>query len=339
MQSTLSSNSPHKKQRRLVRGLITSAIFLGLSLFVTFNKQNILDAFHFWTYQPSVAMATLADRAGLNDTGKFMLYTTQPSLESSQKFNSYCNRQEEGTAILGCYTNNRIYVYDVQDKRLDGIEEVTASHEMLHAVYQRLSDEERARINNLVEQEYKKLSNDPNFSERMAFYARTEPGERDNELHSIIGTEVANVSPELEQHYAKFFKSREQVLTLFNGYNGVFLAIDGRAKSLSNQLDQLAKKIDSDMKEYNVKIKALNVDIESFNARASQGAFTSQSAFERERSALEKRVAAINVERESVDATVSQYETLRKEYNETITASNNLYKSIDSTLAPAPSVK
>lgn len=339
MQSIPSLNNPQKKQRRLVRSLITSAFFLGLSLFVAFNRQYILDLAHFWTYQPTAQVTTIADRSGMNDNGKFMLYATHPSLESTQKFNAYCNREEEGTAILGCYVNDRIYVYDVQDKRFDGIQEVTASHEMLHAVYQRLSDNDRTKVNGLVEQEYKKLSSDPNFADRMAFYARTEPGERDNELHSIIGTEVANISPELEQHYAKYFKNRSQVLTLFQGYNQLFLAVDKQTKALSAQLDALTKKLNTDMNAYNTSIKALNVDIEDFNRRAEAGTFTSRAAFNKERDALEKRVADLDTLRSSIDAAAAQYETLRKEYNDTVTASNNLYKSIDSTLAPAPSVK
>lgn len=275
----------------------------------------------------------------MNDSGKFALYATRPSLESTQKFNTYCNRQEEGTAILGCYTGDRIYVYDIKDKQFDGIQEVTASHEMLHAIYQRMPDTERAKINDLVEKEYQKLSKDPKFAERMAFYARTEPGERDNELHSIIGTEVTNISPELEQHYAKYFKNRSQVLTLFQGYNQLFLSADKQTKALSAQLDDLAKKINVDMSAYNVSIKSLNVDIEDFNRRAESGTFTSRSTFNKERDALEQRVSALNTTRESIDANATKYESMRKEYNDTVTASNNLYKSIDSTLAPAPSVK
>lgn len=339
MQSIPLSNNLQKKPRRLVRSLITFSIFAGLSLFVTFNKQYILDVYHFWTYQPSAQVAAVADRAGMNDSGKFAFYATHPSLEGTQKFNTYCNRQEEGTAILGCYTGDRIYVYDIKDKRFDGIQEVTASHEMLHAVYQRLSDGERTKINNLVEKEYQKLSTDPRFAERMAFYARTEPGERDNELHSIIGTEVTDISAELEQHYAKYFKNRSQVLTLFQGYNQLFLAVDKKTKALSTELDALAKKIDTDMNSYNTSIKALNVDIEDFNRRAEAGTFTSRAAFNKERDALEQRVADLDKTRSAIDTAAARYETLRKEYNETVTASNNLYKSIDSTLAPAPSVK
>lgn len=338
MQSIPLSNNLQKKPRRLVRSLITFSIFAGLSLFVTFNKQYILDVYHFWTYQPSAQVAAVADRAGMNDSGKFAFYATHPSLEGTQKFNTYCNRQEEGTAILGCYTGDRIYVYDIKDKRFDGIQEVTASHEMLHAVYQRLSDGDRTKVNSLVEKEYQKLSTDPRFAERMAFYARTEPGERDNELHSIIGTEVTDISAELEQHYAKYFKNRSQVLTLFQGYNQLFLAVDKKTKALETQLDELTKKINTDTEAYNSTFKALDRDVEDFNRRAKSGVITSPVVFKKERDALMRRVSDLEKMRSSIDAINTEYEAIRKEYNDTVTVSNNLYKSIDSTLAPAPSV-
>ena len=37
------------------------------------------------------------------------------------------------TAVLGCYANREISIFNVTDQRLDGIREVTAAHEMLHA--------------------------------------------------------------------------------------------------------------------------------------------------------------------------------------------------------------
>ncbi len=77
-------------------------------------------------------------------------------------------------AILGCYVTQRIYIYDVKDAKLDGIREVTAAHEMLHAAYERMSSSEQTKVNALLEVEYEKLRNDKDLAERMAFYARTE---------------------------------------------------------------------------------------------------------------------------------------------------------------------
>jgi DNA repair exonuclease SbcCD ATPase subunit len=313
-------------------------LVLFLTLVAVANRQQILDFVHVNSYKPTSEMTAITKRASLNETGKFIFYATRPEIENSQEFNESCQRQEQGTAVLGCYQSDRIYVYNVTDPRLDGIREVTAAHEMLHAVYQRMSGDERKQVNALVEVEYEKLRNNPDFADRMAFYDRTEPGERDNELHSIIGTEVADISPQLQAHYAKYFTDRSKVLELFNGYNSVFEEIEQQAKALSTQLDALSIKIDTEMSRYNDAVKALNDKIGDFNKRATGGGFSSQAAFNTERRLLEQQVDAIAVQRAAVDADVKRYEELRVQYNDTVTTSNNLYKSIDSTLAPAPSV-
>lgn len=337
MQSTQRSNSQPKSSKR-IRRLTLLVLLLIASLFILLNRQWILDSIDVASYRPSGEMSAIVKRASLNETGTFMFYATKPEIDDSDEFNKNCERREEGTAILGCYDNDRIYIYNVKDARLDGIREVTAAHEMLHAVYQRMSDGEREAVDALVEAEYTKLSNDPRFSDRMAFYARTEPGERDNELHSIIGTEVDSISAELEKHYAKYFVDRAKVLALFKGYNNVFVEIDTQAKALSAQLDALSDKIDTEMADYNNAVKSLNEDIQDFNNRADSGSFTSQAAFNNERLALVRRVEDVATQRATIDSDLQRYEQLRVSYNDIVTTSNNLYKSIDSSLVPAPSV-
>ncbi len=335
MQSTQPPSSPHKRSGGLA-SFISLIVLIGLSIFIWFNFQYLSDSLRFWTYQPPAAVSSLVSRAGLSDAGTFALYATQPSIEGSQTFNGKCGRQEQETAILGCYNNGRIYIFDVTDKRLDGIKEVTAAHEMLHAVYQRFSPSEKASVDKLVEDEYQKLSENPSFSKRMEFYARTEPGERDNELHSIIGTEVSSVSTALEAHYAKYFTNRARILELFNNYNGVFTSLDAQAKSLQEQLDNLGDKIKANSDTYNVDVKSLNADIQDFNKRAANGGFSSQVAFNNERSTLEKRVNEVTSLRNTIDSEIAQYETLRVQYNDAVTQTHDLYKSIDSNLLPTP---
>jgi hypothetical protein len=336
LRSTQPPSSP--RSRSGLASFISLVVLIGLSIFIWFNIQYLSDSLRFWTYQPPAAISSLVSHAGLSDAGTFALYATQPSIESSQTFNDKCGRQEQNTAILGCYSNGRIYIFDVTDKRLEGIKEVTASHEMLHAVYQRLSPSEKAAVDKLVEDEYKKLSADPAFSKRMEFYARTEPGERDNELHSIIGTEVSSISTALEAHYAKYFNNRSVVLELFNNYNGAFTSLDTQAKALQEQLDNLGDKIKTDSDKYNIDVKTLNTDIADFNTRAAGGGFASQAAFNRERAVLENRADEVVNLKNSINSEIDRYETLRAQYNDTVTQTHDLYKSIDSNLLPTPKV-
>lgn len=336
MQSTLQQNN--QRSRSFIGSLIVAIVFLAASLFLTLNRGLVLDVFHFWTYRPTTDLASVATKAAFTDTGLFTFYAVRPEIAAGQSFNDNCRKQEQGTAILGCYVDNRIYLFDVTDSRLSGIKEVTAAHEMLHAAYQRLSDEDKSKVNVLLEAEFEKLKNNPSFTDRMAFYSRNEPGERDNELHSIIGTEVASISPELERHYAKYFKNRQNIITLFNGYNSVFLSLDKQARSLSAQLDALSKSIDASIAQYNSEVKDLNQAIAYFNRRAAAGSFSSVYAFNAERRTLQNRVIAVNNLRTTLSNEILRYESMRKEYNKIVTESNTLYKSIDSTLAPAPQV-
>lgn len=319
-------------------GLLVGLGLTAVSLLLVLNKQTVLDAVSYYQYQPSSEVSAIAKRTTMNDMGKFYFFASQPSVETAQTFRQKCTVQEVGSAILGCYANNRIYVYDVTDAQLDGIKEVTAAHETLHAVYQRLSDAERTRIDKLIESEYAKHQNDKSLTDRMGFYARNEVGERDNELHSILGTEYSDLSPELEAHYAKYFKNRQVVVDMHVKYAAIFTDLKQKADDLSTQLQDLGTKIKTESAGYNTTVKKLNEDIEAFNSRASSGGFTSRAQFDAQRAQLVARAAALDASKATITADLSKYESLRQQYNDTAAASNKLYKSMDSNLSPTPSV-
>lgn len=331
----------HTKQRSLrghAAAIIAAAVSVLLALLLVINRQQVVDQLTVWQFHPTSEIQTLADRSGMGDRGRFYFYASQPSLEGADQFNQKCDRKEEATAILGCYTAGRIYIYNVTNEMLDGIREVTAAHEMLHAAYERMSDGERSRINALVEDEYAKLRADSKFAERMAFYDRTEPGQRDNELHSIIGTEVADISPKLEVHYRAYFSDRSKVVALHEKYASVFEQLQNQADRLSNELTQLTDRIEKATAQYNADVERLNKDIESFNVRANSGAFVSEVAFQNERTALTDRAAQLESARTAVNGMIDEYNRLRDELISVAGQSDALNRSIDSSLVPAPSV-
>lgn len=322
--------------RKLAIILVLTSIVIALILLL--NRQYIIDQVTVWQYQPSGQIAALAERTTMKDTGKFYFYASRPSLEDAGAFNQKCDRKEQSTAILGCYTGHNIYIYNVTDGRLDGIREVTAAHEMLHAAYDRLGDDERNKLDKLLEAEYEKLKGNKQLAERMAFYARTEPGERGNELHSVIGTEIADIAPELETHYKKYFENRHQVVALHNKYESLFSSLQSRAENLSAQLSQLGDTIEADSVNYNKDVIQLNQAIEAFNAKAENGGFSSQEEFDSERSALMARADQLEATRKAINDMISRYESLRQELLNIASQSQELNRSIDSTLAPAPAL-
>jgi hypothetical protein len=329
--------NPPKKQRHIA-SLVILLVSLGATFFLLFNRQALLDHVALLQYQPSPEIAAIAARTTMTEQGKFDFYASRPAIESTQVFNEVCGSGEEHTAILGCYANRRIYIYGVTDAQLDGIKEVTAAHEMLHAAYDRMSDDKKRKVNALVEAEYAKLSQDSALAARMAFYAKTEPGERDNELHSIIGTEIAAISPELEAHYKQYFIDRQALVGLYTKYASVFEALKAKADALSAQLTNLAATISQQSEAYNQDVAALNRDINAFNARAEAGDFSSQAEFNARRNALEARADQLARDRQTINNNITLYNELNSQLAATASQSAALNRSIDSSLAPAPSL-
>lgn len=326
------------KKRGSLKGWLIALLCVVLAAMLFWNRQYITDQLTVWQYKPSGEIAAIAERSGMASAGEFYFYASQPQLLEASSFNETCERKEEATAILGCYNGQYIYIYNITDKKLNGVREVTAAHEMLHAAYDRLSENEKQQVHRLIDAEYEKLKSNEELAERLAFYERTEPGQRYNELHSIIGTEVATMSDDLEAYYGKYFEDRSKTVQLHRQYAGIFRQLQDRAEELTRQLTALGDEIESESAQYNTDVSQFNREVENFNQRVENGEFSSQAAFVSERSQLITRGEELEQRRKSINTKVDHYEELRAELAGIATESEALNRSIDSSLAPAPSL-
>lgn len=327
----------HSRIKSFVNLVVSTVLLIG-ALVVVFNRQAISDYVSFSTFSPTTQINTISDRIALTDHGKYIFYSSRPKFYNTSDFNSVCGRTENVTSILGCYADGKINIFDVTDSKLDGIREVTAAHEILHAAYARLGLSEREKIDKFLAIEYEKIKNDKDFSSRMAFYEKTEPDQIENELHSVIGTEVSGISEELEVYYRQYFVDRSLVYKLNQRYLSTFQELSDRAEKIKTDINNLVKKITDDSNQYNSDVNNLNNDISDFNNRASNGSFSSQSQFNYERSVLLGRVQSLETTRLNINNDIKTYESLLTEINSIATESKKLHNSIDSTLAPAPSI-
>lgn len=312
-----------------VIAFVVSGIFVLLAVWLFLNRQTVLDQISVWSYEPTSDVQTISERVAFTDRGEFIFYATKPELQDQEAFNQTCPRQEAGSPILGCYTtDDRIYVYNLTDAQLDGMEEVTAAHEMLHAAWYRMTDEERAEKTKELRAAYEKLE-DEELKSRMEYYERTEPGELANELHSILGTEVANLGEPLESYYGAFF-DRQKVLALHGQYSGVYKELHAQADELYAQMQSLSDTLEQQSASYDTAVAQLSADIESFNERARNGDFTTQAQFNRERAALTARSAALEVQRQQINANIETYNKYYAEYQEIAQQIEVLNDSIDS---------
>jgi hypothetical protein len=322
-----------------VVAFIVSGVIILTAVWLFFHRQTVLDWVAVQSFTPSSEVEAINKRVAFTDAGKFTFYATKPEVESEETFNKECPRQEAGSPILGCYTtDDRIYIYNLTNEQLDGMEEVTAAHEMLHAVWFRTSKEDQEKLKVQLTEAFDSLS-DTELKSRMEYYERTEPGEFANELHSILGTEVASLGEPLESYYEKFF-SREKVLSLYGQYHSVYATLNNRADALYREMETLSASIESRSATYDANATQLSADINSFNTQANSGSFTSQSQFNSERASLVRRTNQLEAERNAINNDIIAYNAYYAEYQDISNQIEVLNDSVDSfkQIDEAPSV-
>lgn len=216
-----------------IKKVVWLVLFIALCLFAVLiysQKYSIYDWWVLRSYDAPAEIESIAVNTSMNDYGTRLFYINTPELLNSSEFNMSCTHTEE-TIVLGCYTGADIYIYNVNKPELSGIKEVTAAHEMLHAAYQRLSSQERERVNALLLNMYQKIQN-PRIIKLVKSYEQQDPSIVPNELHSILGTEVEMLDQELEEYYKKYFVDRSAVVKYSKQYEAVF-------DSIKNEIDRL----------------------------------------------------------------------------------------------------
>jgi hypothetical protein len=240
-------NRLHRRPSRLVTSFILVAWLAALGL-VALNRQNIIDWWRLREYQAPAIVSQLAEQDTMTDYGRRVFFVNQPEIVTKQNFGVSCkNHGGEQTIVLGCYHGGQsgIFLLDVTDSRLDGVEQVTAAHEMLHAAYERLSSKERASVDKMLKDFYKQHLNDPRILKTIEAYKKSEPKDLVNEMHSIFGTEIIDLPVELEQYYRRYFNNRTKVANFAAQYQSEFTSRQEQIDRHDAELDSLRQRIDA----------------------------------------------------------------------------------------------
>ncbi len=311
----------------IIFGLLTVFFVLAALLY----RQEITDWFKFLSYKPSQAIVQLADDSGMSQSGRFYFYITDPKLESASNFNKDCRRSESINPVLGCYVggSDKIYIYDIDNADLQGVEEVTAAHEMLHAAYFRLSNDERDRIGKLLDKEYERIKT-PELEKRMSYYEKEEPGGQAVELFAILPTEFSDIGSELDTYYKKYFDDRQKVVSLYKKYQKAFTDIETQINELSANLNSQHQAISEAETNFNISVSNLNSQINSFNNRAASGGFVSQSQFDFEREQLVAQHASLLNREAEIEKMIIEYNDGVSRLSELGGQMDKLTKSINS---------
>ena len=320
-----------QKSRKL--WLIAPVILVILLVFFLLNKTAVIDWFKGIGYNPTPAMLEVQNSLNLTTEGSRIFRATHAILASRDDFNSSCESHDEAVSVLGCYTGDRVYVYNVEDDRLTGIRESTAAHELLHAVWARLTGLEKSELVPLLESTYAKH---PEMQETIEAYP---DDERIGELYVRLATQVKDLPEKLEAHYAKYFVDQDAVVAFYDSYIKPFNELTEQITTLKKELEALEKEISSRSEALDAKLKDFDTKVDEFNRCAdTAGCFTSNYAFTSRRAELVLEQQTINVENTAINALIDKYNQKADTYNSSIARSSDLQNLINSN-APVQTIE
>ena len=313
-------------KKRIIGYLFLGLVIVAMAV-VFLNRQWFLDFFRGMQYKPSVEMSAIRDSLQLTDRGNFLFNAAQPELEESDVFNAYCRTGDEEIAILGCYTADNIYIYNITEKELDGIRELTTAHELLHVVFARMPEGEKGDLKQALDKVY--TDNKDILEGDLESY---DEAERFEELYVRAGTEVKKLPDVLEKHYAAVFKDQDKIVDYYNKYIAVFREIKAEFDKLSSEMETLNQTIEQKTKEYEIGAAQLNAEIGEFNACAeTAGCFSSEYVFWTRRSNLINQQTQLDNAYNEINALIDQYNDDVEKYNANVMRNDKLNSIINSS--------
>lgn len=307
---------PHHKRHSGVTGVLLGLLIsLSFGVLLLLNLQAIIDWWHLRDYTPPTQISAIADKTTMTDYARRLFYVNHPSLLDADTFSRHCSATEK-TIILGCYNggDRGIFLYNVTDERLSGVVETTAAHEMLHAGYARLSSTERGRIDQLLENYYKNDLKDERVKSTIDAYRTSEPTELNNEMHSIFGTEVGTLPPELETYYRQYFTDRAAVVAMTDHYQSEFTTRRDQANAYDAELATLKPIIEANQTEIKRQYTALTTQSARMETLKSSGRTSDYNAL----------VDSYNASVGSYNALLARTQTQINQYNAIVEKRNAL---------------
>jgi uncharacterized protein (UPF0335 family) len=259
------------------------------------------------------AIQQLAQKSRMTPIAERLFYRQQPTIESKDTFLEQCQVPDK-SIMLGCFVRRghtgKIVIQNVTDPRLKGTMEVTAAHEMLHAAYERLSGSERQDLGQRLTKAASRIQ-DPRLKAVLDDYAAKDRELYYNELHSHLGTELANFGDAtLEQHYQRYFRDRHQVVALAQRSGAVLKELDDQADTLKPKITQLEaelKQLEPQIKASEANLKASKQDLEALEATLTATKADAEAAFERESAQAYSLAARFEQQKTQFNQAVDQH--------------------------------
>jgi hypothetical protein len=313
-------------------------VLLGLVcglLIVATNRQAIMDWAALRGYKAPDVIASIADEDTMTPKARKIFYVNHPQIANKAGFGNDCTNGsgKEQTIVLGCYHSDQagIFVLEVDDARLTGVEQVTAAHEMLHAAYDRLSSREKTRIDNMLLNYYHNDLKDARIKSTIEAYKQSEPNDVVNEMHSIFGTEIATLPANLESYYTQYFSNRKAVASYASRYQDEFSTRTNAVKQDDAQLATLKSQIDTLDADLKSRYQQITDEQNHLSALRSSGNI---SQYNSGVPGYNQLVDSYNGEVGSVQRLVDEYNNLVAKRNSIAIEQQELANALSSSAAP-----
>jgi flagellar hook-associated protein FlgK len=308
--------------------ILVALVFLGV-----YKAQAIGDWYRLRNYQAPAQVSKLASEDKLTPYASHILYVTHPKLEDNPQFSKECPQSEQ-SIVLGCYiggiayfgSSSNLFVKTVSDPRLNGVEEVTLAHEMLHAAYDRMGKDEKDKVNAMLMDYYQHGLTDPRIIETMNSYKKSEPNDLVNEMHSIFGTEIADLPTPLDNYYKKYFSDRASVTAFAANYENEFTSRSNQIKVYDQQLSLSKDKIKQLQDQLSAELTSIESD-RSAVERSNDSSLINQ---------YNARVSAYNGGVRSLQVQIANYNDLVDKRNALAAELRSLQGSLDNRLSTQP---
>ncbi|HIA91670.1 TPA: hypothetical protein EYO12_00955 [Candidatus Saccharibacteria bacterium] len=194
--------------KKVLSQIVVLVGLLGFAAFALPNATKINDWLHSLSYSPPKLIEQIANDAGMSETGKRLFYRYEPKLLSEAEIEDQCGF---GEIVLGCFTNDGIFIVDFNSVDEYKRTLVTAAHEMLHVAYYRQDDQQNKAMRPLLDKRVSSASTD--IKQEINSYNDTV--QRYDEAFAIIGSQLNDLDPKLEDIYTEYFSDRTKVIQAF----------------------------------------------------------------------------------------------------------------------------
>lgn len=291
------------------------------------DQTVVWDMWRGLSYRPDEAMQEIEEALELTSTGRRIFAATQPVVEGANGFNEHCGEHDDDVSVLGCYADGQIYIYRITDEQLALANKVTAAHELLHAVWERMSVSEQERVQEWLDEV--RTQNAAWFADELETYDKEDEIE---EIYTRAGTKLAELPEGLEEHYAKYFKNRGRIVEMYKAYEAPFEKLRSEISELYDEIERVRIEIENEREQYLDDVDALDAKIDRFNVCANTANCFTTAEFNAQRSGLVAEREALEARRAQLNQKIDENNARIDEYIARQDALGGLYDLMDSNM-------